>query len=76
MSRMEDATARIANRVRGVTAELRVSQEAVAAVLGLSRQAVNARFNGKVPFQATELLLLASHFDVPVSRFFPEQVAA
>lgn len=76
MSPMTDGTAQIADKARGVAAEKRLSQETIAATLGISRQAVNARFNGKVPFTAPEILKLAEATDLPVSRFFPERGAA
>lgn len=75
MARMPDETTRIADKVRGVASENRASQEQVAEILGLSRYSVNLRFNGKVPFTATEIQKLARAFDVPVARFFPERSA-
>lgn len=73
---MEDETKRIADKVRGAAAEKRASQDALARELKRSRQAVNARMTGKVPFTATEVLAIARYLDVPVSRLFPEEVAA
>lgn len=71
---MATTTERIANRVRGLAAEHRFTQAHIAALLGLSRTSVVERFNGRVPFTATELFDLASAMGVPVDRFFPEQV--
>lgn len=68
---MTDAMARIADTVRGVASEKRLTQERVAGILGISRQAVNARFSGKVPFSAVELYTLAESVEVPISRMFP-----
>jgi hypothetical protein len=57
---MQDDITAIANRVRGVAAEHRASQGAIAATLGLSLGSVNARMNGKVPFPPTSGALAAS----------------
>lgn len=69
---MANTTERIANRVRGLAAEHRFTQSRIAGVLGLSRTSVVERFNGRVPFTATELFDLAVAMQVPVGRFFPE----
>ena len=53
-------------------AENRSSQQEIATLLGLSRQAVNARFTYRAPWQAWELHVLAQHWGVAVTRFFPE----
>ncbi|MGO1267343.1 MAG: helix-turn-helix domain-containing protein [Microbacterium gubbeenense] len=63
---------RIATKVRGLAAEHGYSQERIAAKLGLSRGAVGQRVRGEVPIAASEVLVLALEFDVPVARFFPE----
>jgi transcriptional regulator with XRE-family HTH domain len=61
----------IPDKVRGVAAEKRYSQERIARTLGISRTSVVERFNGRVPFTAEELLTLSVHLDVPISRFYP-----
>lgn len=71
---MTGTTQAIANRVRGVAAEHRFTQKRIADTLGLSRTSVSDRFNGRVPFTATELLTLAEAMNVNVVRFFPESV--
>lgn len=73
---MADTKRQIADKVRGLMAEKRSSQKAIAELLQLSRQAVSARFTYKAPWQAWELQVLAEHWGVPVSRFYPEVVAA
>jgi len=70
---MQDEMTSIADKVRGIAAEKRADQDAVAKVLGLSRQAVNQRFNGRVPFAGAELLRLARVFNTPITRFFPDE---
>jgi len=76
MIHMKDEARYIADRVRGVAAEKRTSQDEIAKTLRMSRQAVNARMTGRVPFTAPEVLTISRMFNVPVSRFFPEEVAA
>jgi len=68
---MEDVVTQIADRVAGVAAEKRASQSVVAGIVGLSRQAVNMRYNAKIPWGASEVLRLARHWQVPIERFFP-----
>ncbi|WP_243063236.1 helix-turn-helix domain-containing protein [Humibacter sp. RRB41] len=71
MADMQDELTVIADRVRGIAAEKRKDQKAVAAVLEISRQSVNQRFLGRIPFTGPELLRLADAWDVDVARFFP-----
>ncbi|MCH9835078.1 XRE family transcriptional regulator [bacterium] len=71
---MKDETQYIADKIRGVAAEKRASQDAIAKTLKMSRQAVNARMTGRVAFTAPEVLVISRMLDVPVSRFFPEKV--
>lgn len=71
---MNGTTKLIANKVRGVAAEHGLTQQDIADTLRLSRSAVVERFNGRVPFTATELYMLAATVDIPVGRFFPERV--
>lgn len=61
----------IPDKVRGVAAEKRYSQERIARTLGISRTSVVERFNGRVPFTAEELLTLSLHLNVPIARFYP-----
>lgn len=41
-------------------------QQDIAEFLGVSRSAVSMKFNGKVSFNARDLLILADHFGVSV----------
>lgn len=69
---MTDDTRAIAAKVRGVASEYDLSQEAVAALIGLvDRKAVGARFQGRVAFTATELFRFARATGEPIERFFP-----
>lgn len=69
---MTDAITGIADRVRGVLAEKRVTQSRVAATLGLSRTSIGDRMSGRVPFTAAEVFTLSTALRVPVIRFFPD----
>lgn len=60
----------IADKTRGLASEKRVNQEEIARILGLSRQAVNLRINGKVPFAAWEIKRLSRELGIPVGSFF------
>lgn len=73
---MTDSTAQIADKVRGVMAEKRASQQDVADLLGLSRQAVNSRLRYRAPWLAGELYRLSAAWNVPVTRFFPDREVA
>lgn len=64
----------IAAKVRGVAAEKRLTQAAMAGALGLSRASIVERINGRVPFTGAELFTLAQATTTPISRFFPEVV--
>lgn len=72
---MTDTTSRIADKVRGVAAEKRFTQQRIALTLGIARSSVAERFGGRVSFTADEVFTLAVAMDVPVARFFPERAA-
>lgn len=76
LSGMTNTTERIAARVRGIAAEKRFTQERIANTLGISRSSVVERYAGRVPFSATEVLILAEAMNEPVSRFFPREAPA
>lgn len=59
----------VATEVRVAMARSRCSQSKVAAVLGLSQQAVSRRLKGDIPFDVVELYKLADYFGVPVTSF-------
>ncbi|MBL5974836.1 MAG: XRE family transcriptional regulator [Candidatus Leucobacter sulfamidivorax] len=73
---MVDSAKIISDKVRGVAAEKRFTQQQVADSLGISRTSVVDRFNGRIPFTAPEVFALAIAMEVPVSRFFPEKAGA
>ena len=68
---MTNVTNAIADRVRGISAEKRYTQERTAQTLGLARSSVSARLSGSIPFAAAELLTLAVALGVRIERFFP-----
>lgn len=76
LANMTDTTTAIADKVRGVAAEKRFTQGRMAESLGLSRTSIVERMNGRVAFTGAEILTLAQIMNVPVTRFFPEAVAA
>lgn len=71
MAFMTNATERIADKVRGLAAENRFTQQRIADTLKISRTSVVERMNGRVPFTAAEVLTLAEAMNEPVTRFFP-----
>ena len=68
---MSNAANEIADKVRGIAAEKRFTQDHIATTLDLARSSVNARMNGGTRFYADELWILAGEFGVDVSRFYP-----
>lgn len=68
---MTNATERIADKIRGLAAEKRFTQQRIASVLEISRTSVVERMNGRIPFTAAEVLILAEAMNEPVARFFP-----
>ena len=72
IARMTDASKAIADKVRGVAAEKRFTQARIADTLGIARSSVAERINGRVPFSAPELFVLAGAMSVSIVRFFPE----
>ena len=69
---MENETQQISDKVRGVAAEKRFSQQRIATALSVSRTTVADRFAGRTPYTGPELLTLSREFGVPITRFFPE----
>lgn len=68
---MQNEATDIANRVRGLIAERRLSQDWIVGILGLSRGSVSARMNGSVAFTGVELLKLARAFEVDIATLYP-----
>ncbi|MDN5639229.1 helix-turn-helix domain-containing protein [Rothia kristinae] len=58
----------VADNVRAALARRRMSQEAAAAGIGMSRAALNNRLNGKTAFDVAELERLSEVLDVPYSQ--------
>lgn len=71
-----DGRPTIADGVRAELARRKVSQREAGEMLGMSKQAFSKRMTGSRPFRAEELANLADALGIPVSRFFPESVAA
>lgn len=62
----------VADRVRGVAAEKRLSRAEIAERLSVTPMSLSRRFNGQTPLTAAELSSLSHILSVPVSRFFGE----
>ena len=59
----------VGSRVRGLLAERKLSQSAMAEHLGISKAAMSRRIAGEIPFNVAELGSLAALLGVPTSRF-------
>jgi len=66
---------RVATEVRAEMARQRVSQDALAAAIGMSQAAVSRRLSGDIPFDVAELEDVATALRVPISQFLAERVA-
>lgn len=73
---MQEITAQIADKVRGVAAEKRFTQSRIAQTLGISRNSVVERMQGRVAFSGAELFVLSGAMRVQVSRFYPDSMIA
>lgn len=69
IARQEAARHAIAGEVRAEMARQRKSLRDIAAVLGISHEAVRQRTTGEVPFRADELVLLGEHLGIPAEQF-------
>lgn len=49
----------VAERIRKISRAARISQESLAAAIGLSQQAMSRRFQGEVDFSVSELTAIA-----------------
>jgi transcriptional regulator with XRE-family HTH domain len=61
--------------VRAELARKRISQSTVADRLGVSRQNVAQRLNGRVDFRVGELLAIADLLDIPAASLLAETAA-
>ena len=65
----------VAATVRAEVARRRVTQGALAEVLGMSQAAVSRRLSGAVAFDVEELSVVAAHLGGPVERLIPQDAA-
>jgi transcriptional regulator with XRE-family HTH domain len=72
----ETITASVAAEVRAELARQRMSQQLLAAKLGVSQQWVSRRIAGTVAFDVNELARIAGLLGVPMSQFLPVPAAA
>lgn len=54
-------------------AKKRVTQEQLAAHMGVSQAAIARRLSGRVPFDVDELSRIAEYFAVPVASLYPAE---
>lgn len=73
--RQEAARHAIAGEVRAEMARQRKSLRDIAAVLGISHEAVRQRTTGEVPFRADELVLLGESLGIPAEQFLSAAAA-
>lgn len=66
----------VADNVRAAMARRRVTQNALAADLDMTQQALSRRLTGAVAFNVDELHAAAAALDVPVTSLLAEPVAA
>jgi transcriptional regulator with XRE-family HTH domain len=66
----------VAANVRAELARRRISQTTVAQRLGVSRQNVAQRLNGRVDFRVSELVAIAALLDVPVTALLDTTAGA
>jgi transcriptional regulator with XRE-family HTH domain len=67
--------ASVAANVRAELARKRITQMEVAACLGVSRQNVSQRLNGRVDFRVSELVAIAGLLDIPAAALLAESAA-
>lgn len=67
---------RIAAEVRAELARKGVKPHKVAALLGQTRASISFKYNGKRDWRPDELIRLAQHLEIPVTRFLPEPTEA
>jgi transcriptional regulator with XRE-family HTH domain len=66
----------VAANVRAELARKRISQTQIAEHLGVSRQNVAQRLNGRVDFRVGELIAIAALLDIPAAAFLKEPAGA
>jgi transcriptional regulator with XRE-family HTH domain len=66
----------VAANVRAELARKRISQTKVADHLGVSRQNIAQRLNGRVDFRVSELVAIASLLGIPVTALLSDTVGA
>lgn len=69
----DEARQRVAKVLRGLMAWHQMGEPELAAIMGLSRQAVNNRLRGKTGIGAEEVAAFARIFSVPVDVFYAER---
>lgn len=52
------------NKLKGKIAEAGYSQRSLAAALGMSKNTLNSKVNGKIPFNTVEIELICEKLDI------------
>lgn len=60
------------NKVRGLLAEKKVTQEELASAIGVTYTTLNNKLNGRTQFNVNEISKIARFFDKEVAYFFAE----
>jgi transcriptional regulator with XRE-family HTH domain len=71
-----DVRQTIAAEVRAEVARQKKTQRELGAVLEMDQASVWMRLNGKTPWRAEELVVLAQYFGVPVEQFLRTDAAS
>lgn len=71
----DDLAGRVARAVRAEMFAQGVTQEAVAAAVGMSQPALSRRLVGAISFAVSEVEAVAAFLDVPIARLIPDAVS-
>lgn len=74
--RMEHTSREVAARIAATINSRGVTQRAVADATGIPLTTFNRKLSGRVPFNTTELFLIADALSVSAVDLFPERSAA
>lgn len=76
MENTESRAETVADRVRAVMTEKKISGVALANLLGMTQPYLSRRLTGEVDFRIGELERIADKLGVPVAQFLPAPVRA
>jgi transcriptional regulator with XRE-family HTH domain len=73
---MATSTSTVGDNVRAELARRRLSQQELAAHLGISQSQLSKRLNDRIDFGVTELGAVAAFLDIPIGALLPDPVVA